>query len=184
MMQERTTITITQPNSTTETTVLLPLEDRPAMQWISLAVRLALGVLFLVSAAEKLPTLSDFGHAIANYKILPISLVNIAALLFVWTEMAVGVMLIAGAGVRGAAFVSGAMLTLFIIAIITAMARGLEIDCGCFAPGKGGAEKVGWPKVFEDLAFLAGAVFLIYFPKSPLTLDRLLRREGKEGEQG
>lgn len=180
--------TVTTTRSTSITGVngsgVLPLEDRPALQWISLAVRLALGVLFLVSAAEKLPILSDFGHAIANYKMLPLSMVNIAALLFVWTEMVLGVMLIAGAGVRGAGFVSGALLLLFIIAIITAMARGLEIDCGCFAPGQGEAEKVGWPKVFEDLAFLAGAVFLIYFPKSPFTLDRLLRRQGREGEQG
>lgn len=178
------TITTSQSTSITGMTGPLPLEDRPAIQWVSLAVRLALGVLFLVSAAEKLPILSDFGHAIANYKLLPISMVNLAALLFVWTEMALGVMLIAGAAVRGAGLVSGGLLTLFIIAILIAMARGLEIDCGCFAPGQGEAEKVGWPKVFEDLAFLAGAIFLVYFPKSPFTLDRLLRKEGLEGEQG
>ena len=152
------------------------LEERPAMQWISLAVRLILGTVFLVSGAEKLPILGDFAHAIYNYKILPLSLVNIAALLFVWTELTVGIFLIAGAAVRGAALVTGSMLGLFIIAILTAMARGLEIDCGCFAEG---GEKVGWPKVFEDLIYLAGAIFLIYFPKSHFTLDRILRKQGQ-----
>lgn len=172
------TITTTQSTSVTGMNGAVPLEDRPAIRWVSLAVRLALGLLFLVSAAEKLPIMSDFAHSIANYKMLPLSMVNIAALLFVWTEMALGVLLIAGAAVRGSGLVSGALLTLFIIAILTAMARGLEIDCGCFAEG---GEKVGWPKVFEDLAYLAGAIFLIYFPKSPFTLDGVMRRQGVHG---
>ncbi len=154
------------------------MEERPAMQWISLAVRLVLGTIFLVSGAEKLSILTDFAHAIYNYKILPLSLVNIAALLFVWTEITVGILLIAGAAVRGAALVTGSMLVIFIVAILTAMARGLEIDCGCFAEG---GEKVGWPKIFEDVAYLAGAIFLIYFPKSYFTVDRLLRAQGSEG---
>lgn len=183
-MQDYTTTVSGRSTAMPESSGAVPLEDRPAIQWISLAVRLTLGMIFLVSAAEKLPIMSDFGHAIANYKLLPLSMVNLAALLFVWTELTVAVLLIAGAAVRGAGLVSGAMLTVFIIAIISAMARGLEIDCGCFAPGQGEPEKVGWPKVFEDIGFLAGAVFLVYFPKSPFTVDRLLRREGKEGEQG
>jgi hypothetical protein len=63
------------------------------------------------------------------------------------------------------------------------MARGLEIDCGCFAPADGSAgEKVGWPKVMEDVGLLAAAIFLIYFPKSYFTIDTLLRREGRAGE--
>ncbi|MGE3799914.1 MAG: MauE/DoxX family redox-associated membrane protein [Candidatus Kapaibacterium sp.] len=160
-------------------------EMHPAMQSLSLAVRILLGVIFLVSGAEKLGALDTFAHAIANYKIIPFALANIFAVLVVWTEIAIAVLLIAGAAVRGTALVTGTLLTVFLIAILTAMARGLEIDCGCFNPAAGvEPEKVGWPKVFEDLALLAGAVFLIYFPKSPLTIDRLLRRQGKEGEEG
>lgn len=174
-MQER--------SDTMPTTTGTPLEERDAMQWLSLAVRLALGMVFLVSGAEKLATLDSFAHAIANYKMLPLELTNIAATFFVWTELTVAILLIAGAAVRGAALVTGSLLTLFIIAILTAMIRGLEIDCGCFNPAAGvEPEQVGWPKVFEDLGFLAGTIFLVYFPKSKLTIDRLLRREGREGE--
>ena len=76
-------------------------------------------------------------------------------------------------------------MLLFIVAIISAIARGLEIDCGCFGPSANGeTANVGWPKVFQDVAWLAIAIFLIYFPKSWLTIDRLLRHEGREGEAG
>lgn len=155
------------------------LERHPAIEFLSLAARFTLGIIFLVSGAEKIGTLDAFATAIAHYEIIPEVASNLFASLIVWTEIAIAVLLIAGAAVRGAALTSGVLLTLFIVAILSAMARGLEIDCGCFAPGSGAEpEQVGWPKVFEDLALLAGAVFLIYFPKSPLTIDRLLRREG------
>jgi hypothetical protein len=64
------------------------------------------------------------------------------------------------------------------------MARGLQIDCGCFVSAKKATvEQVGWPKVFEDVALLAAAIFLVYFPKSYLTIDGLLRREGATGSE-
>jgi uncharacterized membrane protein YphA (DoxX/SURF4 family) len=154
------------------------------MPMLSLAVRLVLGVIFLVAGAEKLTALDPFAHAIANYKIVPLPLINIAALLFVWTEIAIGIFLIAGMLVRGSALVAGTMLIVFLIAILSAMARGLEIDCGCFANANGVAgEKVGWPKVWEDVALLAAAVFLIYFPRSYFMIDRWIRQEGRPVEQ-
>jgi uncharacterized membrane protein YphA (DoxX/SURF4 family) len=164
-------------------------DDEPWLQALSLAARLVLGSVMLIAGAEKLTALEQFAHAIANYQLLPISTVNIAAILFVWTEITVGILLLAGAAVRGSALVSGALLLIFIIAVLTAMARGLEIDCGCFvskadlAAGTKPAaiDTVGWPKVFVNLATLAGAIFLIYFPKSYLTIDRVLRGEGVRG---
>jgi uncharacterized membrane protein YphA (DoxX/SURF4 family) len=159
--------------------------EQPGLDWLTLAVRLFLGTIFLVSGAEKLANLETFGHAIANYQMLPDSLTNLVAVLFVWTEITIAILLISGAAIRGSGFVAGGLLSIFLIAILSAMARGLEIDCGCFAPGAGvQPEKVGWPKVFEDLAMLAGAFYLIYFPKSPLSIDRLLRRQGANGEVG
>lgn len=155
------------------------LASHPAMQALSLAVRLFLGTVFLVSGAEKLGALRTFGKSIAAYQILPEELSNIMALLFVWTEIIVGVLLFAGALVRGSALVTSGMLLVFLVAILSAMARGLDIDCGCFA---GKPEPVGWKKVAEDVGLLAAAVFLIYFPRSYFTIDRLLRRQGAEEE--
>ncbi|MEO6046893.1 MAG: MauE/DoxX family redox-associated membrane protein [Candidatus Kapaibacterium sp.] len=156
------------------------LADHPAIRWLSLAVRVFLGITFLVAGAEKLVALPTFGHAIADYQLLPESLSNIFALSFVWTEIVVGVLLLAGVAIRGSALVTSAMLIVFLVAVISAIARGMTIDCGCFA---GNSEPVGPKKVIEDLLLLAAAIFLIYFPKSYLTLTRLLRREWELGER-
>ncbi|MDB5032770.1 MAG: DoxX family protein [Chlorobi bacterium] len=156
------------------------LADHPAMRWLSLGVRVVLGVIFLVAGAEKLVALPTFGHSIADYQLLPESLSNIFALSFVWTEIVVGVLLLAGVAIRGSALVTAAMLIVFLVAVISAIARGMTIDCGCFA---GKSEPVGPKKVIEDLLLLAAALFLIYFPNSYLTLSRLLRREWELGER-
>ncbi len=150
------------------------LGTHPAIRLTSLAARMLLGIVFLVAGAEKLGALKTFGKSIAAYQILPEELANIVALLFVWTEIVVGILLFAGVAIRGSGLVSSAMLVIFLIAILSAMARGLDIDCGCFA---GNPQPVGWKKVVEDLGLLAAAVFLIYFPRSYFSIDRLLRRE-------
>lgn len=179
----QTDSTITAPSAATTSA---PVEGRaaalaahPAMRFLSLAARMLLGIVFLVAGAEKLGALSTFGRSIDAYGILPTGLVNIAALLFVWTELVVGILLFAGAAIRGAALVTAGMLVAFLIAIISALARGMTIDCGCFA---GKPHPVDMMKVMEDVGLLAAAVFLVYFPKSYLTIDRLLRREGAAGE--
>jgi uncharacterized membrane protein YphA (DoxX/SURF4 family) len=181
-------------------------EEHPGFKSAALIARLVLGTVMLIAGIEKIGAIETFGHNIYNYEILPLELVNIAALLFVWAEIAVGVLLVAGAAVRGSALVSGVLLLVFIVAIGSAMARGLKIDCGCFV-GKASAQsaavssstvtppagaiagapaepaevpgttKVGWPKLFEDIGLLGLAVFLVYYPRSHLAVDTMLRRE-------
>jgi len=153
--------------------------EAPWLQGISLAARLLVGFVMLIAGAGKLGAIEQFGHNIYNYGLLPLSLVNIAALIFIWVEIAVGVLLIVGAAVRGSALLSGALLLLFIGAVLWAMSQGLEIDCGCFgnANGEGGV-KVGWPKVLENFGLLAASIFLIYFPRSYFSLDQLLQGNG------
>ena len=75
---------------------------------------------------------------------------------FVIAEVLSGVFLIFGVRLRASSALVAAMLVVFLIAIGTAMARGLSIECGCYS--QGGGEKVGWKKVFEDVALLVLAI--------------------------
>ena len=107
---------------------LLPEEPAPAntplLQTLSLAARLLVGFVMLIAGAGKLGAIEQFGHNIYNYQLLPLSLVNIAALLFIWAEITIGILLIVGAAVRGSALISGVLLLLFIAAVLWAMSQG------------------------------------------------------------
>jgi hypothetical protein len=69
------------------------------------------------------------------------------------------------------------LLTLFVAAIVSAAARGLRIDCGCF--GEGGALAAGettayGAEIARDLALLAVSVLLAIWPVSRLSVDNLV----------
>lgn len=69
---------------------------------------------------------------IYNYRLLPGSLVNGAALVMPWVELFAGLALILGVWRREAAVLVGIMLLVFIVAIGVNLARGHAVDCGCF----------------------------------------------------
>lgn len=69
---------------------------------------------------------------IYNYRLLPGSLVNAAALVMPWVELFAGLALILGVWRREAAILVGIMVLVFIAAIGFNLARGHAVDCGCF----------------------------------------------------
>lgn len=91
-----------------------------------------------------------------------------------------GLLLLAGVGVRVTALLSALLLGVFLVGVASAWARGLSIDRGCFG---GGAAKVGATDYLRELArdvgFLLLAVCLVLRPESPGALgagSRLERR--------
>jgi putative oxidoreductase len=120
---------------------------------IILAARFVLGSVFVIAGVEKIANPEAFARAINNYQMLPVGALNVMALVLPWLEVLAGVFLVFGVRLRASSAVVAAMLLVFIVAISTAMARGLSIDCGCFTQGAGG-EQIGWKKLAEDVALL------------------------------
>ena len=82
-------------------------------------------------------------------------------------EIALGVMLLAGIFLRATAAVSGVIFAVFIAGIISAWARGLTIDCGCFGGGGYNANVTAWTylsEILRDLVFAAGAAWVVKWP--------------------
>ena len=126
------------------------MNGRPALPsglvWIS---RLAVGVLLIMAALAKIGAAQPFALQIENYDILPDGYENLAAILLPWIELVAGLTLVFGIWARSAAWVAVALMVVFTVAVGQAMARGLNIECGCF--GSGDATRVGLPKLLENL---------------------------------
>jgi uncharacterized membrane protein YphA (DoxX/SURF4 family) len=125
--------------------------------------RVALGSIFLYAAYTKLYFngswhLGDyhffFGMAINSYNLLPFWAVAWMARILPWFELALGALLIIGAGLRWAASIATALLLLFIVAMTRAYILGLEIVCGCF----GNNEKLGPGTLIRDSSMLVLAL--------------------------
>ena len=123
-----------------------------------LIIRFLLGLIFVVAALQKILDPSEFAVAIENYRLAPWWSVNLIAIVLPWLELMGGTLLIAGIWRRESALLLSIFLVVFLIGILSAMARGLDINCGCFG---GADEKVGWSLVIGDMVLLAAAVILV-----------------------
>lgn len=138
---------------------------------VSLIARVILGLIFVYASIEKITYPEPFAQNIIAYEILPQPLVNIAAIWMPWLEMFCGLLLIAGIWVRASAAILSMLLTLFIIAIASALIRGLDISCGCFEVGDSEA-MIGWRRVIEDAGMMLLSLWLMKFPRSHWALEK------------
>ncbi len=119
---------------------------------ILVVFRVVLGGLFVYAGVVKALEPLDFAQNIRNYQLVGQSLSFVAALVLPWLEILAGAFLVAGIWKRGAALVISALLVFFILLTAVTMARGLDVDCGCFGPA---ARKAGWGVILEDLGMLS-----------------------------
>ena len=123
--------------------------------------RALLAGVYLYAARPKIVDPAGFAKAISNYQILPDALVNPTAIYLPWLELIAALALLAVPALRrGATWLMAAMTAVFIAAIGIAMARGIDIDCGCFTTSGGGL-RTGWLHEALDLVLLMAAAFLL-----------------------
>ena len=142
--------------------------------WLTLLSRLILGGVLFAAGALKIGNLQKSAMAVRAYEMLPVELANFLGYALPWIEIGIGLLLIVGASVKICGLLGAFTMLAFIIAIAQAWARGLSIDCGCF--GGGGTidpeETKYLSEIIRDVGLLAVGVFLYYFPKGKLSLDR------------
>ncbi len=135
--------------------------DRARLQnWIVTLCRVILAAVFIFAAIGKIQRPEEFASAIAAFRILPMGLVNIAAITMPWVELLTGIAILIPAFMQSSALIMVAMNTAFITAALLAIARGLDIECGCFSLSHA-HEIVGWGLVARDVVLL-GMCFVVY----------------------
>ncbi|MEY9212922.1 DoxX family membrane protein [Thermobifida halotolerans] len=144
--------------------------------WASLAARLALAGILGYAGYTKVivPALSV--ESVAAYQLFSDDVNQFIGYTLPLFELALALLLLAGLATRLTGIVSALLMLVFIAGIASAWARGLAIDCGCF--GTGGpvdADETAYGlDIARDLGFMALGLFLAVWPRSPLSLDRVL----------
>ena len=134
-----------------------------------IAARLLLGGLLVYTGYIKLLDLPKFAEDVSNFKMMPLPLNRVTAIVLPWNELVVGCLLILGIWSRAAALASLFFFTVFAIAVTSAIARNLNIECGCL--GHADASKVGLATLAKDAVGLALAGF-VYFATVPAKVSK------------
>lgn len=143
-------------------------------QFLLLIARLVVGGVFLFFSIGKLDNPAGFAKEIGNYDFLPYFSLNFFAISIAWIELFIGLFLVLGIRVRSAAFISSALMVVFIIAIFSAMARGLNINCGCFSHQ---TAIVGWQKILEDFILLVLSLLIFFNTEHRISLEYYIKKE-------
>lgn len=131
------------------------------MKWIFIALRWGIGALFIYAAIAKIANPMAFAEQVDNYRLLPYLGVTLVAAILPWLELGCGLLLIFGRWLPGATLVLVVLNLVFLIAIISALAKGLDISCGCFSVG-GEGTRIGIKKLIENM-LLSMVTIAIYW---------------------
>jgi protein-disulfide isomerase len=151
------------------------------------AVRAGLGVLarlllagtWFWAGVTKMGDPAASVRAVRAYRVLPEWLAKGVGYGLPFLEVALAVLLLVGLATRLAAAVGAVLLLVFIAGLVSAWARGLRIDCGCFGGGGELGQGAGthYPvEVLRDVGLLLAAVFLVRWPRTPASADDAVRR--------
>lgn len=132
--------------------------------------RIYLALVFILSGLDKINNLSAFATSIENYDVLPIQIINLIAIVIPWIEVITGGLLLLGFYIKENSIIIGTLLAVFSLAVLSAVLRNLDIDCGC--QGTFDGQKVGIVKIIENVSLIIVSILSIKFPKQVLTFVR------------
>ena len=133
---------------------------RPVIRnkYVLFAFRLIVGGLFIYAGILKIGDPLGFAQDIKNYRLLPQEICFFTALILPWFEILAGAFLVAGIFRKTSAILISGLLVFFIALVAVTMARGLDVDCGCFGSL---SRKADWRLIVEDLVMLAMALCVV-----------------------
>lgn len=132
---------------------------------VLLMARLLLGGVFLWAGVLKAVDPLAFARSLATYQLLPQQGNLLVAVTLPWVEIVCATLLLLGWRVRPAALVAAVLNLIFIVAIASVLARGLNVDCGCFGHDAATPPELA---LLRDLVLLALALWLLHRPSTEM----------------
>lgn len=124
-------------------------------QILQILLRIGFGLLLGYASIDKILHPYDFAQAVTNYRVIGESLSYLVATLLPYVELFTALCLITGFWLQSAIWMNLVLMWMFLILVLQAFLRGLDIHCGCFAVK--GESTIGPMKIGENLllAFLS-----------------------------
>jgi hypothetical protein len=131
-------------------------------RYFSRSMRMLLGAIFIAASIDKIAHPAEFAKIVSNYQILPGHLVNIVAIVLPWLEAILGAFILYGWCLPGAVILANLLLVTFFGALSAAIARGIDINCGCFSVKAATSLNTAWYLARDFLFLLLGTTVMIH----------------------
>lgn len=125
----------------------------------TVAISLILAGVFIYAGLDKIRDPLQFADSVGAFGMLPNALVTLFALGLPVFEVLCGLLILAPPTRRIGALALTLVIAIFIVALLSALARGLTLDCGCFGAGAPSRPRM-WVEAALDVALFGGALFV------------------------
>jgi uncharacterized membrane protein YphA (DoxX/SURF4 family) len=146
---------------------------------VAIGFRFALAAVFLLAGLAKLPRRRDFVAVVRAYELLPSRWVSPVAGAIPMLELGLAAALSAGAATRWVAMLVVIVLVVFSAAVGVNLARGRQLDCGCFAVGA--PRRLTWLLVARNAVLAAMASVVFVADARVFGVDEVVRRGSGPG---
>lgn len=147
---------------------------------ISFIARFFMAYIWISAGVPKLGGISGVAQSIEAYGIFTQEWAGYLAMIIGPVELVGGILLLIGLVLKPASKLATVVLVLFIIGIIQAWARGLQLDCGCFGqvdPATVSNFGLEYTKVIiRDLIFIALSLWTVFRPFTKWSLDSYFQK--------
>jgi len=136
-------------------------------EFVVMSFRLIVGIFFIYASLHKIVEPLEFAKDIQNYKLIPYAYTNLIALVLPWIEFLAGLFLVLNYMPKGAVILINGMLLVFIVALSSAIFRGLNIHCGCTSAGGSnpGSSTELWISIIRNIIFLGMMIPVLKYSK-------------------
>ena len=142
------------------------MKKRLILGFVEFVCRIGLGALFIYSALSKISDPYDFSLSVIRYRFLPDFTIGVFALTMSMLELLAGLAILFTKWLRESALLVTVMFAMFIVALVQALARGLNISCGCFGvPSVGGREEI-IAALVRDVVLIVPSTWLMFRPNT------------------
>ena len=134
--------------------------------------RFILGLVFLYASFGKILDPKAFAENLMAYQVFDSpQMLKYVAVTLPWIEWICGVLLVLGLFVRSVSALTTMLLSVFLAGMISALSRGLEINCGCFGSPH---ETIGVFSLLRDSFFWFVSLTVLLSPIDSYSLQGFL----------
>jgi putative oxidoreductase len=126
-----------------------------------LPISLGLAAVFCYASIDKVRDPLQFADSIAAFAILPTALISPFALSLPLFEFTCGLLLLWPQTRRMGALAVAVISVVFFTALLSALLRGLTLDCGCFGAGAPSRSRM-WLELGLNVIFFCGASLIMW----------------------
>jgi hypothetical protein len=130
-----------------------------SIDYVVLAFSLGLAAVFIYAGIEKMGDPLQFADSIAAFGMLPAAFISLPALSLPPFEIGCGILLLWPRTRRIGAFAIALVSVVFFSALLSALLRGLTLDCGCFGSGAPSRPRM-WVELGLDVVLFGASTFV------------------------